>query len=68
MPKKKRQERDDSFLPGPGQAADDPGADFLVQCFVVLLRAGWGMVKCVLVPVWALVRFLAWEAWQQKRS
>lgn len=70
MSKSKQQKKrdDDNFLPGPGQASDDKGEDFLVQCFAVILEAVWNMVVMVARPLWALVVFLCYEAWVDKKG
>ena len=65
MPKKKdTRSSEDTFLPDPGQASNDPDDNFVIGCFVELLRACYGLVMSVAVPAWALVRFMCWEMWQ----
>jgi hypothetical protein len=64
----RRGKTDDTFLPGRGQAAEDPETDLFLGFFVAILRPVWGMIVVVWTPLWALVRYVCYEAWQTKKE
>lgn len=63
MPRRKARKKN-TFLPNRGQASDSEADNFVVNCFVEILRALWLMIMCVAIPAWALVRFVCWDAWK----